>query len=292
MKSVVKKGYKLEQLKIGNYTIQPIEYERFALDGGAMFGVVPKTLWNRTNPADEKNRIEMALRSLLIVGDGRVILIDAGIGTKWNPKFLEIYKIDFEKSNVVKSLANAGFSPEEVTDVIVTHLHFDHIGGSTKIENGRIVPVFPNAKFHIQKKHWDWAIMPNERDRASFLKDDFVPLLDAGLVQFSDGEQEILPNISVLTVHGHTPSQQLPLISDGETTLLFAADLIPTSSHVPLPYVMAYDLDAIQTVKEKRKILTRAEAENWILFFEHDPYHVAGKIEPRKNDFRFAGDFL
>ncbi|MBL7052803.1 MAG: MBL fold metallo-hydrolase, partial [Candidatus Marinimicrobia bacterium] len=135
-----------------------MEYERFALDGGAMFGVVPKTLWNRTNPADEKNRIEMALRSLLIVGDGRVILIDAGIGTKWNPKFLEIYKIDFEKSNVVKSLANAGFSPEEVTDVIVTHLHFDHIGGSTKIENGRIVPVFPNAKFHIQKKHWDWAI--------------------------------------------------------------------------------------------------------------------------------------
>ena len=280
----------MKQLKIGNYKIQPIEYERFALDGGAMFGVVPKTLWNRTNPADEKNRIEMALRGLLIVGEGRVILVDVGIGTKWDPKFLEIYKINFEESNVIKSLAETEFSPSDVTDVIISHLHFDHIGGSTKTENGKVVPVFPNAKFHIQKKHWDWAMAPNERDRASFLHDDFVPLLENGLVNFIDGEQEILPNISVLTVHGHTPNQQLPLISDGKTTLLYAADLMPTSSHIPLPYVMAYDLDAIQTVTEKRKILTRAVAENWILFFEHDPYHIAGKIETKKQDFRFAGD--
>ena len=199
-------------VKIGSYELHSIETGRFSLDGGAMFGSVPKPLWEKTNPADERNRIELASRSLLIVGNGRKILVDNGCGSKWSPKLADIYKIDTSRFELRRSLAQAGVQPEEITDVILTHVHFDHAGGSTFLENGELKPTFPNAKHYVQKAHWDWAMNSTEKDRASFMADDFMPLHERGMLQFIDGERELFPGISLLVVNGHTTAQQLPKI--------------------------------------------------------------------------------
>ena len=265
-------------MKIGNYTLYSIETGRFALDGGAMFGVVPKPLWEKTNPPDEKNRIDLAARALLIIGEGKKILVDVGNGSKYSDKLTSIYKFDTSHFDLPSSLKKHGVAPADITDVILTHLHFDHAGGSTTMNNGEVVPTFPKAKYYVQREHWRAANNPTERDRASFFKEDFMPLQFFGQVEHTDGEGEIFPGISVRILNGHTTALQCPVISDGTTTLFYCADLMPTTTHVQLPWIMAYDLRPLVTLEEKRKILDHAADENWILFFEHDPNTEAVRV--------------
>ncbi|MBI4418488.1 MAG: MBL fold metallo-hydrolase [Ignavibacteriales bacterium] len=272
-------------MRIGDYDIAPIETGRFALDGGAMFGIVPWVFWSKTNPPDERQRIDLAARCLLIRGKGRAILVDDGNGTKFTDKLKDIYKLDTTGSNLNDSLARRGIRPEDITDVILTHLHFDHAGGSTVRQNGALVPAFPKAKYYVQRLHWELAQKPGEKDRGSFMKDDFLPRADLGVLEFIDDEGELFPNINLVVCNGHTSAQQLPLISDGKTTMLFCCDLIPTVSHVSLPYVMAYDVRPLVTIEEKKKILGRASEERWVLFLEHDPNVEAITVKPSEKGF-------
>lgn len=265
-------------MRIGPYELHAIETGRFALDGGAMFGVVPRPLWEKTNPPDGKNRITLAARALLLRGNGRTVLIDTGNGAKFNEKLTSIYRIDMSGFDLVSSLARHGVAPADVTDVILTHLHFDHAGGSTTLSDGEVVPTFPRARYCVQREHWLAAQRPTERDTASFFPEDFMPLHQRGVLDFTEGEGEILPGVTVTLVHGHTAALQCPLISDGRTTLLYCADLVPTVSHVPLPWIMAYDLRPLVTLEEKRRLLGRAAEAGWILFFEHDPNLAAARL--------------
>jgi glyoxylase-like metal-dependent hydrolase (beta-lactamase superfamily II) len=276
-------------MMIGPYTLHPVDTGTFALDGGAMFGVVPKTLWEKTNPPDEKNRIPMAARALLLVGNGRTILVDVGNGSKLPGKLASIYKIDAGQADLLSSLRLHGISPADVTDVILTHLHFDHAGGSTVRDNGQLRPTFPRARYYVQKDHWAAAQKPTERDRASFFPEDYMPLVEHGQLQFVEGEGELLPGIRLHLVHGHTSALQCPVISDGRTTLFYCADLMPTVSHVQLPWIMAYDLRPLVTLEEKRTVLGRAADEGWILFFEHDHATTAGRVRATDRGIVFDG---
>jgi glyoxylase-like metal-dependent hydrolase (beta-lactamase superfamily II) len=263
---------------IGQYELHAIETGRFALDGGAMFGVVPKTLWEKTNPPDEKNRIAMAARALLLKGNGRNVLIDVGNGSKFNEKLSMIYKIDTSQFDLLASLKRHGLTPRDITDVILTHLHFDHAGGATYLHGGEPALTFPQARHYVQREHWEAANTPTDRDRASFFTDDFVPLHQHGVLEFTEGEGEVVPGVSVRLVHGHTAALQCPVITDGNTTLFYCADLVPTSSHVSLPWIMAYDLRPLVTLEEKRRILNQAVDEQWTLFFEHDAVNEAATL--------------
>ncbi len=265
-------------MKIGGYELFGIETGRFGLDGGAMFGVVPRPLWEKTNPPDDRNRISMAARALLLVGNGRVILIDTGNGSKFNEKLTGIYRIDTSDSDLLSSLRKHGVGPDDVTDVILTHLHFDHAGGSTRRDGAAVVPTFPRARYVVQREHWEAALRPTERDRASFMQDDFMPLREHGLLDFTEGEGTVLPGVDVRLVHGHTAALQCPVISDGSSTLFYCADLIPLTAHVQLPWIMAYDLRPLQTLEEKRRLLAEAADRNWVLFFEHDPLTAAAGV--------------
>jgi glyoxylase-like metal-dependent hydrolase (beta-lactamase superfamily II) len=258
-------------MKIGPYTLYSIETGTFALDGGAMFGVVPWVFWSKTNPPDEKNRVTLAARCLLLIGAGHVILVDTGNGTGFTDKQKEIFRLDTSRWTLESSLATHGVAPGDVTDVILTHLHFDHAGGSTKRVDGRPVPAFPNARYYVQREHWNLSQHPTERDRASFMNNDFAVLHERGMLELVDGEQNLLPSINVLVTNGHTSSQQLPLISDGKTSLLYACDLIPFTSHLPYPYIMGFDVRPLVTLEEKKKILPMAQKNGTILFLEHDP---------------------
>lgn len=272
-------------MNIGKYEIASIETGRFALDGGAMFGVVPWVFWSKTNPPDDRQRITMAARCLLIRGEGKTILVDTGNGDKWNDKLKDIYRLDNSKFSLERSLAKAGVKAEDITDVILTHLHFDHCGGSTKMVGGVLAPTFPNATHYVQKDHWELAMNPTDRDRASFMKDDFLELYEEGLLTFVDGEQELFPGISVLVCNGHTTAQQLPLITDGKKTMLFCCDLVPTTSHIPFPYLMGYDVRPLVTLEEKKRIIPRAEKEGWVLFFEHDPETEAVTLQKTEKGY-------
>ena len=257
-------------MKIGKYTLKIIESGFFALDGGAMFGIVPKPLWEIANPPDIENRIKLATRNLLLEDGNKKILIDTGMGTKWNKKMKEIYSIS-EEITIESALADNGVKAEDISDVILTHLHFDHTGGSTKNENGKTVPSFPNAKYYVQKQNFDWAINPSDRDRGSYLKENFLSLFEEGVLNFIYGEEEFDDEIKFIVVNGHTFGQQLIKISDSANTFLYCCDLFPSISHIPIPYVMGYDLQPLVTVSEKQKILKQAINESWKLFFEHDP---------------------
>lgn len=279
-------------MKIGNYELTSIDTGRFWLDGGAMFGVVPWVFWSKTNPPDERQRIQLAARCLLIRGEGRTILIDNGNGNKWSDKIKDIYHLDNSQYSLEQSLVKAGVVPADVTDVILTHLHFDHAGGSTGIINGVLEATFPNAIHYVQKAHWEQSRNPTDRDRASFMKDDYMLLYERGMLKFVEGEQEILPGISVLVCNGHTTAQQLPLISDGKSTLLFLCDLVPTASHIPFPYIMGYDLRPLVTLEEKKRILPQAEKEGWLLFFEHDPETVGVTLRKTEKGFAIKEKFV
>jgi glyoxylase-like metal-dependent hydrolase (beta-lactamase superfamily II) len=270
-------------MRIGKYEVISIKSGMFRLDGGAMFGVVPKVLWNKLNPADDLNRINLTTRSLLLISDQRKILVDTGLGNKFDEKFKNIYAI--ENLPIDAALIKKGINPEEITDVIITHLHFDHTGGSTKIENDRIIPTFSNAKYYIQKSHFDWALNPSDKDRASFIKQDFLPLEKFNQIVFTDGNFKLDDEIEILISNGHTPNQQHLKVSDGTTTLFYCGDLIPTSAHIPYPYVMSYDLYPLTTIEEKKKILPQAFEENWILFFEHDPFVSSVTLSEGKKGF-------
>jgi glyoxylase-like metal-dependent hydrolase (beta-lactamase superfamily II) len=273
-------------MRIGAYELHAIETGEFALDGGAMFGIIPKVLWEKKIPADDKNRISLRLRALLISGNGRNILVDDGIGNKDDEKFSSIYKVDHSRFTLESSLSKHRLTCNDVTDVILTHFHFDHAGGSTRIDkDGKIVPTFPNATYYIQKKNLKWAKDPSEKDQASYTKENFEPLIEARLLKELDGPCELYPGITILVAEGHTPAQQIVKITDGKTTLVYCGDLIPTSAHVPIPWVMGYDNHPITTLDEKRKILEQALEEKWILFFEHCPLMAACRVVKTKKGF-------
>ena len=278
-------------MQIGKYKLHVVETGTIGLDGGAMFGIVPKPLWERTNPADDMNRVTLANRSLLLKSEDRIILMDTGTGSNWDKKFQKIYRVDQKENSLDTSLGKLGLEPEDITDVFLTHLHFDHTGGSIKFEDDKILPAFPNAKYLIQKKQFEWALNPADKDRASFVKERFEPLAKEGLVEFLDGEEEIDDEIKVLNFNGHTPYQQIPLISDGNKSLLYTGDFLAFSSHVPLPYVMGYDLEPMVTIEEKKKRLPRAVDEEWLLYFEHDPSTVAATITRTEKGFQIKERF-
>ena len=266
-------------MKIGPYKLYSIETSEFALDGGAMFGIIPKPLWEKKAPVDEQNRIEMVTRSLLLISDEHKIIVDSGNGNKWQEKFKDIYKIELENLNLERSLGKYGFTPEDITDVYCTHLHFDHVGGNTKLVDGKLKPVFPNATCWIQNENWELANLPSEKDAGSFMSDDWSVLDENDMIQFVDGRESFLPGIDQLLTYGHTTGMMHPIIGDSSQKLIYMADLIPMAAHIPLPWVMAYDIQPVQTVQEKTEILPRIVDEDWIIFFEHDPVHQASSVQ-------------
>jgi glyoxylase-like metal-dependent hydrolase (beta-lactamase superfamily II) len=244
----------------------------FKLDGGAMHGVVPKSMWQKANPADENNMCSWAMRCLLVEHGNYKILIDNGMGTKQDEKFFSYYHPHGDDT-LEKSLAKHGFTPDDITDVFLTHLHFDHCGGSIKREGDKLIPAFPNAAYWTNEQHWNAALQPNERERASFLKENILPIEEHGRLNYihkMDGE-EWLQDFKVRIVNGHTEAMMLPQIKYNNTTVLFCADLVPSAAHVSMPWVMAYDMRPLDTLKEKATMLTEAAKNNWVLFFEHDP---------------------
>ena len=244
----------------------------FKLDGGAMFGVVPKSIWNKLNPADENNLCSWALRCLLIEDEGRLILVDTGIGNKQDAKFFGYYYL-FGDDTMDKSLAKHGFTRDDITDVFLTHLHFDHCGGAIQIEDNKMMPAFKNATYWSNEKHWQWATKPNHREKASFIKENIQPIQDSGKLKFIETREDIkfTENITVRFVFGHTDSMMLPQINNYKgKTVVFVADLLPSIAHIPIPYVMAYDMFPLTTLQEKKAFLQEAQQQDYILFFEHD----------------------
>ncbi len=259
--------------------LYPVETGNFKLDGGAMFGVVPKVIWQRTNPADANNRIDIAARSLLIEDGDRLILIDTGMGNKQSDKFFGYYD-RWGDHTIDDSLKKIGFHRDDITDVFMTHLHFDHCGGSIQWNHDRtgFEPAFKNALFWTDERHWNWAVNPNVREKASFLKENLWPMKESGQLKFvSRGEDSFLENselgFDILFVDGHTEKQMIPHIRYQNTTLVFTADLIPTVGHIPVPYVMGYDTCPLLTLSEKGAFMDKAVQNNYVLFFEHDAHH-------------------
>lgn len=244
----------------------------FKLDGGAMFGVVPKSIWQKTNPADENNMCTWAMRCLLVEEGNRLVLIDTGIGTKQDAKFFSHYYLHGEDT-LDKSLHSLGFGREDITDVFLTHLHFDHCGGGTEYRKGNQSKVelsFPKARYWSNAAHWEWATKPNRRERASFLTENIVPIKESGHLHFVEDTAEALP-FEILYMNGHTEKQMLPKIKVGDQTIVFVADLLPSVGHLPVPFVMGYDTRPLLTLDEKEQFLKEAQANGWTLFFEHDP---------------------
>tara|TARA_Y100000590_G_C15649634_1_gene988230 strand:+ start:25 stop:885 length:861 start_codon:yes stop_codon:yes gene_type:complete len=269
--------------KIGNWNIYVLETGDFKLDGGAMMGSVPKVLWNKTNPADDFNRIDLAMRCLLLDDGTNKVLIESGIGDYYPSKFKEMFEIKQHDNALSNTLSKYDYSIENITHVILTHLHFDHAGGCiSKDLQGNFVPRFPNAKYYVSTKNWNAAMNPSPRDRASYLKDNFLCLEEHGVLELIDDNSTIIDGIKTYCVDGHTLGQQLVKISDENTVLLFCSDLIPLKSHVIPPWIMGYDLNAELTLKEKKIFLDEAANNDWILFFYHDPSVVAVKI--KKNE--------
>ena len=244
---------------------------KFKLDGGAMFGVVPKVIWKKLNPPDENNLCTWAMRCLLIDTGDRKILIDNGIGGKQDEKFLKNYQPDGPEV-LENSLKEQGFRPEDITDNLLTHLHFDHCGGGIKQnEQGKFVPTFPNATYHVSRPQWESAKNPNPREKASLLKENIFPMEETGKLNIIEEEGEFLPGIDLKFVYGHTDGMIIPKIQYGNKKLVYMADLLPSHLHAPLPFVMAYDIRPLNTMQEKENWLKQALEENWVLFFEHDP---------------------
>ncbi|MBF0517729.1 MAG: MBL fold metallo-hydrolase [Nitrospirae bacterium] len=265
-------------MKIGGYEIHSIEGGSFSLDGGALYGIIPRPLWQKVSPPDSVNRVEVRLRSLLFVGRGRTILVDTGMGLNWSDKSREIYNYSYVENPIMESLKAQGFATEDITDVILSHLHFDHTGGAVVFENGVYRPQFPRAVYYIQKEQFEWAARPSGKDRGSYIEGTFMPLMEAGVMTLLDGYTRIDDEIELLVFNGHTKAQQLPRVFDERKSLFYAGDLFAFSYHIRPPCIMAYDLDPLTTLREKDEILTRAAAEGWIVFFQHDPQYTAVTI--------------
>src|ERR1041385_514344 len=264
----------------------------FKLDGGAMFGVVPKTIWNKTNPADENNLCTWAMRCLLVEDGNRLILIDTGIGNKQDAKFFSYYYLHGDAS-LNSSLAKLGFSTDDITDVFLTHLHFDHVGGAVKRDEERLIPTFRNAIYWSNKQHWDWAVNPNDREKASFLKENILPIQESGQLKFIDAQDNVhfMDGFDVRFVYGHTDAMMLPLISYKGKKLLYMADLLPSVGHVPLPYVMAYDMFPLTTLNEKKIFLSEALEKEYILYFEHDPVNECCTLQQTEKGIKVKDTF-
>ena len=265
-------------MKIGKYDLYSVETSEFGLDGGAMFGIIPKPVWEKKVSADELNRVNMVTRSLLLVSDEKKVLIDTGNGTKWEEKYKQIYDINTDQYNIEKSLGKYGFSSEQITDVICTHMHFDHIGGNTKIKSGEVVPTFPNAKYWISEENWKLANHPSQKDAGSFIEHDWKVLAENQMIEIIDGREPFIEGIDTIVTHGHTPGLLHPIVSDGSNKLFYGADIFPMVAHIPIPWVMAYDVQPVVTMEEKQKLLQKMEREDWILFFEHDPHIQACSV--------------
>ncbi len=264
---------------LGKWKVHAIESGTFRLDGGAMMGSVPKVLWEKTNPADELNRIQLAMRCLLLDDGVHRILIESGMGSKTTEKFRRMFAVDQAADPLATALETHGYGVEEITHVLVTHLHFDHSGGLTKLDqNGEFVPAFPNAIYHISRRNWEAGLHPNLRDRASYLTENYLPLERTGVLQLAEDDAELLPGIWGYAVNGHTTGQQLIRITDARETLVFVADLLPLKSHLKLPWIMGYDLNAALTLEEKTRFLQEAATQNWWLWFYHDPHTAAVRI--------------
>jgi len=264
----------------------------FKLDGGAMFGVVPKVLWSRTNPADENNLCPWAMRSLLIEDGNRLILIDNGIGDKQDDKFLKHYYLHGDV-NLHSSLAKCGFSADDITDVFLTHLHFDHCGGSVQWSKDRsgFEMAFKNAKYWSNKEHWQCATEPNNREKASFLKENLIPIQEAGHLNFVEKEGDLFNNFNTLFVNGHTQAQMIPHITYKDKTIVFSADLLPSTGHIPLPYVMGYDTKPLVTLTEKEKFLNEAADKEYILFLQHDNYNECCTVQHTEKGVKLKETF-
>ena len=266
--------------------IYPIETGNFKLDGGAMFGVVPKTIWQKTNPADANNLIDMSMRCLLIEDEDRLILVDTGLGDKQSEKFFGYYHL-FGDFTLEKSLKKLGFHSDDITDVFLTHLHFDHCGGVIRRDkNGVLLPAFKNANVWSNQAHWNWATEPNPREKASFLKENIHPIQESGQLQFLQQQPKAQIGFEVLFMDGHTEKQMLPKLNYQGKTLVFMADLLPTTGHIPLPYVMGYDTRPLLTIKEKADFLNLAADENYYLFLEHDAHHEICTVKHTEKEVR------
>jgi len=276
--------------------LYPINTGYFKLDGGAMFGVVPKSIWQRTNPADNNNMCDWAMRSLLIEDGDRLMLIDTGMGTKQSDKFFGYYYM-FGNDSLDGSLAKYGFTRDDITDVFLTHLHFDHCGGSIQWNKDRTgyEPAFKNAKFWSNQRHWKWATEPNGRERASFLKENIIPIEESGQLNFLDDSNQFLNNafkdIDVFFANGHTDAQMIPHIKYKGKTLVFMADLLPSAGHIPLPYVMGYDTRPLLTLDEKAKFLNTAADNDFVLFLEHDSINECCTVQHTEKGVRLKDKF-
>jgi len=264
----------------------------FKLDGGAMFGVVPKTIWQKTTPADENNLCTWAMRCLLIEDGDRLILIDNGIGDKQDAKFMGHYYLHGD-ATLDSSLAAKGFSRDDITDVFLTHLHFDHCGGSIVRKNDLLQPAFKNALFWSNEKHWDWAIHPNAREKASFLKENIMPIQESGQLRFIPDQEGVLfrEDINIRFAYGHTDAMMLPQIQYKGKTIVYMADLLPSVAHIPLPYVMGYDMFPMQTLKEKQAFLEEAAEKEYILYLEHDAVHECCTVKQTEKGVRLDQTF-
>ena len=277
--------------------LYPIEAGNFKLDGGAMFGVVPKTIWNKTNPADENNLIDIAARCMLIENGNRLILIDTGMGNKQSEKFYSYYSL-WGNFSLEKSLAKYGFHKDDITDVFMTHLHFDHCGGSIDWNKDKTgyEPSFKNATFWTNEKHWEWATKPNAREKASFLKENILPMQESGQLKFikspdKDFEYTDMLGFSIFYVDGHTEKMMIPFVEYQDKTIVFCADLLPTAGHIPLPYVMGYDTRPLLTLPEKEKFLKWAAEKNYYLWLEHDAHHQLITVENTERGVRLKNSF-
>jgi len=266
-------------MKLGAFEIYPVTDGRFRLDGGAMFGVVPRVLWEKCCPADELNRIQLALNPLLIRAHGKNILVDTGLGNKLDTKLQDMFAVD-RTPPLYDSLKKHGLTAEDIHMVINTHLHFDHAGGNTAQNDGRgVIPAFPKAKYFVQQGEYEDAVLANERTKASYRQENFTPIAQVHQWEFLNGDTGLLPGLSVLVTHGHTAHHQAVKIESEGRVALYLGDLIPTVSHLPLPYIMGYDLYPLQTLETKRKVLDRAFQEKWLLIFEHDPRVQMGYVK-------------
>ena len=273
------------------WKIKVIQSGLFKLDGGAMMGSVPKVMWEKTNPSDEFNRINLSMRCLLLDNGNDVILIEAGVGNKNNTKFIDMFCIQQTDFPLKDELKNHGYNLEDVTHVILTHLHFDHVGGATYFNGSDIVPTFPNAKYIISKSNWNAAVNPNPKDRASYLPQNFIPIQEAGQLELIDDNQQIIEGIETLVVHGHTKGQQLIKVIVDSDTLVFCSDLIPLKSHVRIPWIMGYDLNSMQTIEEKTLFLDEASDKNWLLFFYHDPETIAVRVKKNEKYYEIIEEY-
>lgn len=271
--------------------IHKIHGGKFKLDGGAMFGVVPKTLWNKQYPSDENNLIPLAMRLVLVETGDRKILINSGIGNKQSEKFFSRFEPHGEES-IDKSLAEKGFSREDITDVFHTHLHFDHCGGSIIYDKqDKLVPTFPNATYWVTENQWQWAKKPNEREAGSFLKENLQPMEDNGVLRLTEGNTELFPGFKIREYHGHTIGQAIPFLDYNGKTVVFTSDLLAFSQHIRLPWIMSFDIQPLVSLKEKKEFLKEAVENDYILYFEHDNFVEAGKLKNTEKGIRLGESF-